>query len=215
MMIMKSSGGPPRSLVYYRPLAAQRRRRVIIQPSRRAPIDDYTKIGVCEYRWKRTPPRTANRDYPAFDSNAKKEYYYDKNNKNSKPPMQQKVLTKFLELPTVPIGQYVASPTSYLHKLDSRLKQAWLVALLLCPSMANEPVERVCVCLFLVLASATSLPRKVWGSHTRNLGVLALALFVFAAIGSDGVPLLTQPREPAAGVGRVGERGGHSFVDEL
>ena len=122
----------------------------------------------------------------------------DKNNKNNKPPMQQKVLTKFLELPTVPIGQYVASPTSYLHKLDSRLKQAWLVALLLCPSMANEPVERVCVCLFLVLASATSLPRKVWGSHTRNLGVLALALFVFAAIGSDGVPLLTQPREPAA-----------------
>ena len=112
--------------------------------------------------------------------------------------MQQKVLTKFLELPTVPIGQYVASPTSYLHKLDSRLKQAWLVALLLCPSMANEPMERVCVCLFLVLASATSLPRKVWGSHTRNLGVLALALFVFAAIGSDGVPLLTQPREPAA-----------------
>ena len=122
----------------------------------------------------------------------------DKNNENKKPPMQQKVLTKFLELPTVPIGQYVASPTSYLHKLDSRLKQAWLVALLLCPSMANEPVERVCVCLFLVLASATSLPRKVWGSHTRNLGVLALALFVFAAIGSDGVPLLTQPREPAA-----------------
>ena len=122
----------------------------------------------------------------------------DKNNKNNTPPMQQKVLTRFLELPTVPIGQYVASPTSYLHKLDSRLKQAWLVALLLCPSMANEPVERVCVCLFLVLASASSLPRKVWGSHTRNLGVLALALFVFAAIGSDGVPLLTQPREPAA-----------------
>ena len=122
----------------------------------------------------------------------------DKNNENNTPPTQQKVLTKFLELPTVPIGQYVASPTSYVHKLDSRLKQAWLVALLLCPSMANEPVERVCVCLFLVLASATSLPRKVWGSHTRNLGVLALALFVFAAIGSDGVPLLTQPREPAA-----------------
>lgn len=191
-MMIKSSGGPPRLLGYRR--LAQRRR--VIQPSsRRAPIDDYAKIGgVREYRWK-TTTRT-------FDSNAKKEYYYndsnDKNNKNNKPPMQQKVLTKFLELPTVPIGQYVASPTSYLHKLDSRLKQAWLVALLLCPSMANEPVERVCVCLFLVLASATSLPRKVWGSHTRNLGVLALALFVFAAIGSDGVPLLTQPREPAA-----------------
>jgi general transcription factor 3C polypeptide 2 len=190
-MMIKSSGGPPR--LVYRPLA--QRRRVIFQPSRRAPIDDYAKIGgVREYRWK-TTTRT-------FDSNAKKEYYYndsnDKNNKNNKPPMQQKVLTKFLELPTVPIGQYVASPTSYVHKLDSRLKQAWLVALLLCPSMANEPVERVCVCLFLVLASATSLPRKVWGSHTRNLGVLALALFVFAAIGSDGVPLLTQPREPAA-----------------
>jgi len=194
--MIKSSHSPPESLVYRRRLA--QRRRVIFQPSRRAPIDDYAKIGVREYRWKTTPPRTANRDYPPFDSNAKKEYYYDKNNKNNKPPMQQKVLTKFLELPTVPIGQYVASPTSYLHKLDSRLKQAWLVALLLCPSMANEPMERVCVCLFLVLASATSLPRKVWGSHTRNLGVLALALFVFAAIGSDGVPLLTQPREPAA-----------------
>ena len=114
-----------------------------------------------------------------------------------KPAMQQKVLTKFLELPAVPIGQYVSSPTSYVHKMDSRIKQAWLMAVLLCPSMANEPVERVCVCILLVVVSATSLPRKVWGVHTRNLGALALVLFVFVAIGSDGVPLLTQPREPA------------------
>ena len=114
-----------------------------------------------------------------------------------KPAMQQKVLTKFLELPAVPIGQYVSSPTSYVHKMDSRIKQAWLMAVLLCPSMANEPVERVCVCMLLVVVSATSLPRKVWGVHTRNLGALALVLFVFVAIGSDGVPLLTQPREPA------------------
>ena len=203
VMMIKSSHSPPRLLVYHRGRLAQRRQRVnSIQPSRRRARNDddfYTKIGVREYRWKTKTRTKANRDsYPFDDSNAKKEYYYDKNNENNKPPMQQKVLTKFLELPTVPIGQYVASPTSYLHKLDSRLKQAWLVALLLCPSMANEPMERVCVCLFLVLASATSLPRKVWGSHTRNLGVLALALFVFAAIGSDGVPLLTQPREPAA-----------------
>jgi energy-coupling factor transporter transmembrane protein EcfT len=148
--------------------------------------------GEKQKRFFRTRAKAQRRGF-AYDDDLS-----NNNNNNNKPPMQQRVLTKFLELPTVPIGQYVASPTSYLHKMDSRLKQAWLMALLLCPSYANEPIERVYVCLFLVLASATSLPRKVWGSHTRNLGLLALALFVFAAIGSDGVPLLTQPREPAA-----------------
>ena len=49
-----------------------------------------------------------------------------------KPAMQQKVLTKFLGLPRFRSGN-TCSPTSYVHKLDSRIKQAWLMAVLLCP----------------------------------------------------------------------------------
>ena len=120
------------------------------------------------------------------------------NYSNERAAAQQRVLTKFLELPQVPIGQYVAGPTSYLHKTDSRIKQAWLAAILLCPSISNDSLERVLVCAFLVVVSATSLPRKVWAANVRNLALLSFALFVFASIGADGVPLLTQPREPIA-----------------
>ena len=49
-------------------------------------------------------------------------------------PMAQKALTKFLELPAVPIGSYVSKPISFLHGIDARVKQAWLAALFVLPS---------------------------------------------------------------------------------
>ena len=70
-----------------------------------------------------------------------------------KPAMQQKVSTKFLELPAVPIGQYVSSPTSYVHKMDSRIKQAWLMAKCCCVRRWRANLWRVCACACLVVVS--------------------------------------------------------------
>ena len=40
------------------------------------------------------------------------------------PPVAQRALTKFLDLPAVPIGAFVSSPTSPLHRTDA-VKRAW------------------------------------------------------------------------------------------
>ena len=44
--------------------------------------------------------------------------------------------------------------------------------------------------------------QKVWGVHTRNLGALALVLFVFVAIGRRG-PTLNATERTSAGFGRL------------
>ena len=64
-------------------------------------------------------------------------------------PMAQRALSGFLELPAVPIGSYVSSPVSPFHGLDPRVKQAWLVALLLLPPNGT-PEEKLCGCCALL-----------------------------------------------------------------
>jgi hypothetical protein len=87
---------------------------------------------------------------------------------NDKVPVAQQALTKFLELPAVPIGSYVSSPVSPLHCLDPRVKQAWLAALLLLPPNGT-PEEKVGICVALALATATTLPTRVWQPQLISL----------------------------------------------
>ena len=119
-------------------------------------------------------------------------------NAAQKVPVAQQALTKFLELPTVPIGSYVSSPTSPLHWLDPRVKQAWLAALLVFPPNGT-PEEKVCVCAALALATATALPSRVWRPQLTTLTGVCALLFALMAIGADSVVPVIQPREPFAG----------------
>jgi energy-coupling factor transporter transmembrane protein EcfT len=112
-------------------------------------------------------------------------------------PMAQQALTKFLELPAVPIGSYVSSPVSLLHWLDPRVKQAWLAALLLFPPNGT-PEEKVGVCVALALATATALPTRVWRPQLTTLTSLCVILFAFMVVGADSVMPVIQPREPPA-----------------
>ena len=68
-----------------------------------------------------------------------------------KPPMAQRALSKFLELPTVPIGSFVSSPTSMLHRMDPRIKQAWLAALLVLPA-GGDVSDKLMTCAALTAA---------------------------------------------------------------
>ena len=116
---------------------------------------------------------------------------------DDKVPMAQQALTKFLELPSVPIGSYVSSPVSLIHSLDPRVKQAWLAALLLFPPNGT-PEEKVCVCVSLALVTAIALPSRVWRPQLTTLASLCAILFAFMVVGADSVMPVIQPREPPA-----------------
>lgn len=114
-----------------------------------------------------------------------------------KVPVAQRALAKFLELPAVPIGSYVSSPTSPLHCLDPRVKQAWLAALLLLPPNGT-PEEKVLVCAALALATSAALPARVWRPQLTTLAGACAVLFALMVVGADSVVPVIQPREPPA-----------------
>ena len=111
-------------------------------------------------------------------------------------PMAQRALSGFLELPAVPIGSYVSSPVSPFHGLDPRVKQAWLVALLLLPPN-GAPEEKLCICASLAALTALALPTRVWRPQLTSLIGLCLVLFLLTVVGADSVAPVIQPREPS------------------
>ena len=110
-------------------------------------------------------------------------------------PMAQRALSGFLELPAVPIGSYVSSPSSLFHVLDPRVKQAWLVALLLLPPNGT-PQEKITVCFVLALVTAAALPLRVWRPQLKSLSGLCVILFLLMVAGADSIAPVVQPREP-------------------
>ncbi|MFM9089723.1 MAG: energy-coupling factor transporter transmembrane protein EcfT, partial [Cyanobium sp.] len=55
----------------------------------------------------------------------------------------------------IPIGQYVDGGTSWLHRLDPRLKLAWTLAFLVTPVLAG-PVWRLSLVGLLLLVTLFS-----------------------------------------------------------
>lgn len=98
---------------------------------------------------------------------------------------------------SAPVGQFIASPSTFLHSLDPRVKQAWLLALVVLPARSHM-VIRVGLVLFLALLSIWTLPRDIWQDQLIRMSLLSGILFVMLALGTDGVPPLVQMRTPPA-----------------
>jgi len=116
---------------------------------------------------------------------------------DTKPPMAQRALTKFLELPAVPIGSFVSSPTSPLHRMDARVKQAWLGALLVLPASGNVE-DKLATCACLTLVTMVALPRRVWRPQLQSLMTVCGIFFIAVALGADSVAPVVSAREPPA-----------------
>jgi len=117
--------------------------------------------------------------------------------RETKPPTAQRALTKFLELPTVPIGSFVSSPTSPLHRMDARVKQAWLAALLVLPASGGVD-DKIATCVWLTATTVAALPRRVWRPQLQSLMTVCAVFFVAVAIGADSVAPVVSAREPPA-----------------
>jgi len=116
-------------------------------------------------------------------------------NSSDQLPIAQRTITKLVELPVIPIGSYISSHSSIIHRLDPRLKQAWLAALLLFPPNGTSE-EKLLVCLFLTLLIAVVLPSRSWRPQLTGVASIVASLFLLVFIGADGVLPAAHSREP-------------------
>jgi energy-coupling factor transport system permease protein len=100
-------------------------------------------------------------------------------------------------LRSLPLGLYLEQPITWLHKLDSRVKLAWLMSFLFAPILAN-PTWRIGLAVLLILITLTArIPLRVWRQQMGWLLTLSLLVFILSAIAPDGLPVNHQRRLPA------------------
>lgn len=109
----------------------------------------------------------------------------------------EKVFKWISEATSSPIAQYVASPTTFLHSVDPRIKWAWLVALVVLPARSHIFV-RFSLVGFLAFLSVAMQPKQVWMDQLGRVTLLSTILFIMVALGTDSAPSLVYSRTPPA-----------------
>ena len=99
-------------------------------------------------------------------------------------------------LRSLPIGLYLEQPTSWLHRLDPRIKLAWLMSFLVTPVLANAPWRIFLVGILIVLTISARIPLRVWRQQMGWLLFVGGLVFVITAIAPDGLAVSHQPRLP-------------------
>jgi energy-coupling factor transport system permease protein len=101
-------------------------------------------------------------------------------------------------LRSLPLGLYLEQPVTWLHRLDPRIKLAWLLSFLLTTIWANIPCRLGLMGLLIAIALFARIP---WRALRQQLGFVLLfggLLFLIALIVPDSTTTLQQPRLPAA-----------------
>ncbi|CAK7332963.1 unnamed protein product [Dovyalis caffra] len=114
-----------------------------------------------------------------------------------------------------PIGQFISSPTTFLHSVDPRIKLIWLLALVVLPARSHI-LMRFGLVVYVALLSILVLPRHVWMDQLGRVSLLSGILFITLGLGSDGVPPLVQLRTPPPAITGLPNLpmslGGYSYV---
>jgi energy-coupling factor transport system permease protein len=101
-------------------------------------------------------------------------------------------------LRSLPISLYLEQPITWLHRLDARVKLAWLMAFLLTPVLANPWWRIGLVGTLLLLTLAAGIPWRVWKRQMGWLLLLALLILGLTSILPDGLTTTQQPHRPGA-----------------
>ncbi len=99
-------------------------------------------------------------------------------------------------LRSLPIGLYLEKPFTWLHRLDSRVKLAWLMSLILSPLSANHSWRLFLVVFLIILTWAASIPWRVQKSQMFLLLIFSLLIFILTAIAPDGLTINYNSRLP-------------------
>lgn len=100
-------------------------------------------------------------------------------------------------LRSLPIGLYLEQPVTWLHRLDPRVKAAWLMAFVLTPIAATPYWRLSLVGWLLALMVSTLLPLRVWKQQVGLAAGFSLLLFLVTLVVPDGLTVAHQPRTPA------------------
>lgn len=95
---------------------------------------------------------------------------------------------------SLPIGLYLEQPQTWLHRLDPRVKLAWLMSFLGVPILASPQWRILIVGLLMVLTVTAWVPLRVWRQQMGLLLAFCGLIFALTAILPDGLDVLQQPR---------------------
>jgi energy-coupling factor transport system permease protein len=100
-------------------------------------------------------------------------------------------------LRSLPLGLYLEQPITWLHRLDPRVKLAWLMVFLITPLLANLTWRLSIVALVIVITALAQVP---WRALRQQMGwilMFCLLILVITAVMPDGMAVRSQPRLPA------------------
>lgn len=100
-------------------------------------------------------------------------------------------------LRSLPLGLYLEQPLTWLHKIDPRVKLAWLMSFLLAPILANSAVRIFLVVILMGITITTGIPLRVWRQQMGWLLLLTFLVLIMGAISPDAMGVDYQPRLPA------------------
>jgi energy-coupling factor transport system permease protein len=100
-------------------------------------------------------------------------------------------------LRSLPLGLYLEQPVTWLHRLDPRVKLAWLMTFLAAPLLANALWRILLVGLLILITLSALIPLRVWRQQMGWLLGLSLMVFCLTAVLPDGLKAQHQPRLPA------------------
>jgi energy-coupling factor transport system permease protein len=99
-------------------------------------------------------------------------------------------------LRSLPIGLYLEQPITWLHRLDPRVKMAWLMSILVTPILANASWRFALVGLLLLLTLAARIPYRVWRQQLGWLVLLSTIVMVLTFVMPDGLEVSQAARLP-------------------
>lgn len=99
-------------------------------------------------------------------------------------------------LRSLPIGLYLEQPVTWLHRLDPRVKMAWLMSILVTPIWANAYWRFGLVALLVLLTLAARIPFRVWRQQMGWLVVLAGIVMLLTFVMPDGLQVSQTPQLP-------------------
>jgi energy-coupling factor transport system permease protein len=99
-------------------------------------------------------------------------------------------------LRSLPIGLYMEQPVTWLHRIDARVKIAWLMSLLLAPVLANSPCRIAIVGFLVLLTISARIPWRVWRQQMGWLLMVGAIVTALLLVMPDGIAVSPQPRLP-------------------
>lgn len=99
-------------------------------------------------------------------------------------------------LRSLPLGLYLEKPVTWMHKLDPRVKLAWLMSFLAAPFLANPFWRLALVGILILLTLSAAIPLRVWRQQMGWLLMLCVIVAIVTALAPDGLAIRYQPRLP-------------------